>query len=333
MYWGIKEYQEYGIFNSLIRGMRIKEDLTMNFENPIKFKIHLASTPDDLDYTKSVLTYGFSVEDDIYDIFEGIKNKKYYYKSIFDKETPPPEKRGVPHWKDVPKFFKSKIKALVNRLYQAERNSLDLLLWRTDQGISHQPYSGGHDQFSFDGKEWFSLPMDLSGVIRSTSSKTKFPEGIDNFIEENFKKEACMPTHYSFFREALGQYDENPRSSLVIGLATIEYAAIWASKLLPTSDKYKKEIGIERYGFPDIMKKFIPHFSDIAEKKLPEEEFFNRNEILSINESRIDIVHGRGKNLNPEEAWIALCKIKRVISYIEYLAGFDWAVEHKNLGR
>ena len=100
---------------------------------------------------------------------------------------------------------------------------ISALRWRTNKLGPHNPISTRGMSWSKDQIFWHPAPsalsarLDISSTIRLTNEAK---EDIVKLVNDQYQE----PVYHELFREAWGQRNDNPRSSLVTGISSLEVA-------------------------------------------------------------------------------------------------------------
>ena len=306
-------------------------DQTLEFELASDWKMTSTIQPDPRDDKQTICTTAMETQPEewVIDIFQGIVEKKYSGKSLFSTD----DRYISPNMSDMPKSFQDYLNPITRQLWESERRLLDILQWRTNQKTPHQPYSSSGLSWSFDKEHWVTLPTNVTGIVLSSATKTILTTKIQQDVESIYASNLEIPLHYELYREAYSQWHDNPRSSLIVAVASVDYAFKWAARQLPIEKKIQSKIDNDKYSFPDIINNLIPLLSSLKSKDRQPQAFYSDEQVLEINKVRRDLVHGREGAIDSEFVWGAIAELKGVIKYLEYLVGLEWAIETRIIQR
>lgn len=266
-----------------------------------------------------------------------------------DPENPSPLKRMMQKVvvdQYLPKAFGLPFNEFVRNtsqeLVQTGRDAVNKLRWRFGSLGGHDPVISETLSYSLDGENWLKwgprekeMSVDDHPIVLNTVGSSEIDGLMLNGISE--------PLAHQMFREAWAQLTENPRSAVILAVASAEVAvknclttlAPATSRLieeLPSPDVRKLLKYIEDLGRPNGTKTLkVPNSS--PEKML--------NAITDGIEIRNKLVHLGYFPSNHEKAatWAAkleefekrkhlLESIRDLLWIMDYNTGNDWAIHH-----
>jgi hypothetical protein len=149
-------------------------------------------------------------------------------------------------------------------------------------------------------------------------------------IEEMFQLGTAQPLYHDLFREAWQNRVDNPRSSLVMAMAAAETAL--KTTAVDLYDNLGTEWIFENLPSPPLDRmlrdyvQLLPARRKIDNKlrRLPKAAITLIKEGVEL---RNKLVHGRGKDIEPERLETILRTVRDVLYLLDYYRGHDWALE------
>lgn len=247
---------------------------------------------------------------------------------------PPPPPQAPPQLRWMPPRFKDFFSDVQDELHQAVQQTVSALRWRSAIKGPHSSLSTPAIEWSFDGQTWEGFEDDGSGLrIRVPDSTTvRVTDALRADVERFISQGTPEPIGHELFREAWALRRENPRSSLVIGVAALEVGlkelmadldpeASWVSKT-------KRKSPVKKI-LREHLQLLPPRFPSDG-KILPLTEALTQG-ILQTLEGAVDLrneaVH-EGKGVETEELREILPAIEDVLWLLDYYRGFEWALGH-----
>jgi hypothetical protein len=122
----------------------------------------------------------------------------------------------------MPQSFREFADALSDEMNLAAAHAVGVLRWRTRTLGLRQPFASSGMRWRFrDADDWQMLPRDIYVSIHGTS-RLEVSEGAASELQDLLTRHALEPLAHELFREAWGQRQDNPRSSLLLGMAALE---------------------------------------------------------------------------------------------------------------
>jgi hypothetical protein len=156
-----------------------------------------------------------------------------------DNGWPPPQKDDgvavVTCQRDIPKrhlqaavesgklsFKRESVKAAYEEMHGFFLRTLRLLRWRTNPETKHaRHYRSYQFYWSLDGTEWKSL-LELTSIKIVFSRVPQWNPDVERFLIDGLNVSQEEPLAHELLREAEALQSENPRASLVLGVAAAE---------------------------------------------------------------------------------------------------------------
>ena len=128
-------------------------------------------------------------------------------------------------WEFFPDEVSAKLSDIHTELATALRDVFDLFRWRNGALLSERDafHESIELHWSKDGKEWVQLEPGLR-VESGPDESLLLPENVLEFVRRASKKRLEAPLHHELLREAFDNRKLNPRSALVLAIASAEIA-------------------------------------------------------------------------------------------------------------
>lgn len=122
----------------------------------------------------------------------------------------------------MPQSFREFADALSKEMNSAAADAVGVLRWRTRTLGLRQPFASGGMRWRLrDTDDWQMLPRDTYVSIHGTS-RLELSDGAVSELQSLLTRHELEPLAHGVFREAWGQRQDNPRSSLLLGMAALE---------------------------------------------------------------------------------------------------------------
>jgi hypothetical protein len=172
------------------------------------------------------------------------------------------------------------------------------------------------------------VPVGISELVVPESQEWTFSGLSRQAVEDLLAKESVQPLHHDLFREAWQNRTVNPRSALVIGIASLETALKtticelheplrWILENLPSPSVDK------------LLREYLPQLparNDLNGKVLrPPAQLITA--IKKGVEQRNRLVHGREESFSSSALLALLIVIRDVLYLLDYYRGHDWALD------
>lgn len=131
---------------------------------------------------------------------------------------------ALPSIDEFPEHFKSFLSQVHKELSDSSKMVISALRWRTDKLGPHNPISTRGMSWSKDNIFWHPAPSILSARLLDVSSTIRLTNDAKKDIVDLVTEQYQEPVYHELFREAWGQRNNNPRSSLVTGISSLEVA-------------------------------------------------------------------------------------------------------------
>ena len=234
----------------------------------------------------------------------------------------------LPSIDEFPEHFRAFIGQVNKELSEASRLVINVMRWRVNRLGPHQAISTRGMSWSRDKQFWYPAPSSLTVRISDISSTVHLSDVAKNDIRKLISNKTQEPVYHELFRESWGQKDVNPRSSLVIGMSSLEVAIkATIGNLVPNASWLAENISS-----PPVCKLLneylpqLPTVNSINSKVLPppkrlmdllKEGVFIRNQIAHIG----------GKAPNYDTLVQILDAIQDIIWLLDYYCGHNWAYD------
>jgi hypothetical protein len=233
-------------------------------------------------------------------------------------------------WDVLPASLQDFINHVASELHQAARKSAEVLRWRYGILGPHSPYSSGASEWSFDGEQWHALPKNLGLQVQLESAGTvHVTDEVKADVEVLLSQEVAEPLGHDLFREAWELRERNPRSALVIGVASLEVGfKNFVAELVPDAEWLVEEAPTPP--LVSMLKNYLPKLpakSTIEGGVLPPPSKL-RKSIDEAVKKRNKVSHSSSAALEPEALKEWLLVIQDVLWLLDYYRGFQWASTH-----
>ena len=233
-------------------------------------------------------------------------------------------------WDVLPLPLQVFINQVTAELHQAVKKSADALRWRYGILGPHSPYSFGNAKWSFDGKHWHALPHGLQARVELMPTSTvHVTDEVSTDTQALLSQEVAEPLGHILFREAWALHESNPRSALVIGVASLEVGfKKFVAELVPEAEWLVEEAPTPP--LLSMLKNYLPKLPakcTFEGKVLPPPTKL-RNSIKRAVEERNGVAHTGSAALEHETLKERLLAIRDVLWLLDYYRGFHWASAH-----
>ncbi len=130
---------------------------------------------------------------------------------------------NLPARSDFPEHFRSFLSTVGLEMEDFAHRTINVFRWNTNNLGPHSPISTRGDRWSFDGDFWHPVPS-MTAARLVVRGEVKLAKDVRELVQETVRNNGDEPIYHSLFREAWRQYDDNPRSALVMGIASAEIA-------------------------------------------------------------------------------------------------------------
>lgn len=229
----------------------------------------------------------------------------------------------------LPQNFRDFSDGIFNELSESIRRAVLTIRWRynvPDQ--PHNPFAELSREWSFDDKKWHPMPVswhvsvtDYSYVPQSKVDRTE--------IERLMNAEVNEPLGHELFREAWKQFHVNPRSSLVIGIASAETGfKNLVAELVPNAAWLISEI--QSPPLKRMVNEYLPLLP--IKNRIGEKGIYYPKKPLEIIEKGIfqrnSIVHGKQITIDRNGLHNLLLTIQDFLWVLDFYRGNNWAIEY-----
>jgi hypothetical protein len=233
-------------------------------------------------------------------------------------------------WDVLPSSLQDFINHVASELRQAAIKSAEALRWRYGILGPHSPYSSWEPEWSFDGEQWHTLPHAIQVQVRVESAGTVHViDEVKADVEVLLSQDVAEPLGHDLFREAWELRDRNPRSALVIGVASLEVGfKNLVAELVPEAEWLVEKAPTPP--LPSMLKNYLPKLPvkrTIEGGVLPPPSKL-RKTIDEAVRRRNKVAHTSSAALEPEALKEWLLAIRDVLWLLDYYRGFQWASTH-----
>lgn len=234
----------------------------------------------------------------------------------------------LPSIDELPEHFKSFLSQVHKELSDSSNMVISALRWRTNKLGPHNPISTRGMSWSKDNIFWHPAPLEVSFRLLDASSTIRLNYDEKKDIVDIVTKQYQEPVYHELFREAWGQRNNNPRSSLVTGISSLEVAIKSAiGTLIPEAEWLA-----ENMPSPPVIRllnEYIPRLpanNKINNKVLPPPQK-TLNLIKKGVSIRNKITHIGGKPPSDDTIDEILEAVRDIMWLLDYYCGHSWAYQ------
>lgn len=230
----------------------------------------------------------------------------------------------------LPEPFAAYISQIDAELNDYAKRTVNLLRWRCGTRGHHNPISSHGASWSFDRENWYPTPLSMQAhttIFSYVRTTHEVLEDVKEYMQENKNQ----PLGYELFLEAWSQRMQNPRSSLILGIAAAETAFKHCVSTFVPDAKWL----IENTASPDLIKMLADYLPQLPTSHKINGKVFEAGasirETLQVGvQMRNQIVHGRSTALTYEKLDEILQAVIYVLRILDYCSGFNWAKQYIN---
>lgn len=230
------------------------------------------------------------------------------------------------HSEKYPESFLSFMSNVKRKLSESTNLVIDAYLWRA-KIRHHFPLKDTQMFWSTDNSKWHISPLYIQPIRPSLAPLALTSDEGKNDVIEIVNSKQKTPIHHNLYREAWAQRYSNPRSSIVIGISSLEVAVRDIFRLLKPDVSWIVDEQKQAPPVVDLLKEqlpLLPSINTINGRVLPPPVEI-MTEIEKGVTSRNKIIH-RGLNPPIEASLVKkLCAIRDVLWLIDYYCGHTWA--------
>ncbi|MDA2916392.1 hypothetical protein MYX64_06070 [Nitrospinae bacterium AH_259_B05_G02_I21] len=236
------------------------------------------------------------------------------------------ESHGVP-FEILPQSFRSFVEQAKGELYDFLTRTVQVLRWRGAAKGPHSPFSVSGWGWSFDGQLWKPVPSVIQ-VFWEAISPLRATGEVCVQVERLVTEGATEPIGHELYREAWEQRHQNPRSSLVIGMAAAEVGFKQCVSTLVPDAKWL----VEEAPSPPLVRMLQEYLPQLPAKCMIQ------GEVLQPPDEVMDALK-KGQNLRNKVAHVGipapaygtlekvLLAVHDLLWILDYYCGHDWALE------
>lgn len=226
----------------------------------------------------------------------------------------------------IPAGFREFSDSAFDCLADAVVRALKLLRWRVGLRNERNPIRWFHAfQWSSNSEAWHAVPDAVRLRIDVGLPVSKISNKIVESTTELWLRHLDEPLAHELFQEAWGQQNDNPKSSLVIGIAAAETCV----KHLVLESVPAASWLIKNTNSPPlvlILREYLPQLpTRITDGKVLAPPDWLVETILKGVTLRNKIVHGQVVTLKPSNVREILQVVNDLLYYCDLLAGHAWA--------
>jgi hypothetical protein len=232
----------------------------------------------------------------------------------------------LPAYEHFPQQFRSFVEGVRRELDNQARRTVSVLSWRMNHLGPHNPISTRGMEWSFDGTFWYAMPsnlhvrMKILPTLRPTASLSADVTALVNSGERG-------PIYHDLFREAWQQYESNPRSALVVGIAAAELAMKRCIATLVPGAEWLA-INVPTPPLVRMLREYLPKLparcSIGGQVKSPPDSVLKT--ILKGVTIRNELSHAGTEPPSIDTVEDILRSVRDVLWLLDYYCGYEWAL-------
>jgi hypothetical protein len=309
----------------VIQGVMVPNDIILDFElkEPYHIKIQIKNPPkEDIElYSNKAISFC-----DVFTSREITKEFMEVFKSInaqFTKsDTEPVNIDQIL----VPENYVNYLNTIRQNLMDAAINLIGLLRWTNNFLGPHNPFSSRGDYWSIDNIQWNPFPAKFTVFIIQEGHSLHIHSKGKDIILDFLNKGITEPIYHELFREAWDLRVSNPRSSIIIGVASFEVGVKTVISTLIPETKWLME-SIIAPPIDKILTEYFPKLPVI--KKINDKSEIPTSIIdtaRKMNGIRNKQVHVGLKPPDSKKIESMLQDVQDLLLLLDYYCGFDFAL-------
>jgi hypothetical protein len=220
------------------------------------------------------------------------------------------------------------LREIRKRLRRGIRATFSAIAWRTGVTGAHDPVQFGQTLWALEEEEWELYPTGRTGMRLLRNQFTKLDDGVTSDIDNLIEFSLTEPLAHALWREASAQQRTNPRSAILIGLASLEVGIKQhASLLVPHAEWLLVESPT-----PPVVKMLAKYLPALPPNKTGRPFKRPPKRVLTVVENgvrlRNEVTHKGVKRIPPETVSEILATVRDLLWQLDLALGLEWAVEH-----
>ncbi|RKU00565.1 hypothetical protein C7H84_26095 [Burkholderia sp. Nafp2/4-1b] len=238
--------------------------------------------------------------------------------------------------KQLPNYLTDFIARTSQVLSRAVNRLVNLVRWRTDAYGSHRVLATkgiGGLEWSRDTKHWYPAPTGFSVHFEQVHIERTVGAAEKQEISALLQEKADAPLHHEMFREAWHQRLANPRSAIIMGMASLEIAVKYCiGKLVPNAQWLAENVPSPPVIL--ILKEMLPTLPAVCSLPvgavmLPDQIERKLKNGVSIRNS---LAHAGKFTLQIDSLEEILNSVKDILWLVDFLCGQVWAYNYIRKG-
>jgi hypothetical protein len=232
--------------------------------------------------------------------------------------------------KYLPASAVSFLSAAERRLSEYAESTTAVIRWRFGMPGRHRALSNPQYEIEIDGQRT-ALPYVVPRLDRPLAPQPYDAER-KGWVQDFVASGGRQPLAHELYREAASQWQENPRSSLVVAVAAAEVGIKQAAAYLAPQTKWLLD-ELPSPPVAKILKDFLPTLrlpTFNGQPLAPVKEI--RTNLQTAVEKRNDLIHTGLFDLTLDELSALLDAIKNLLWLLDVYAGHAWAFHHIDAG-
>lgn len=187
--------------------------------------------------------------------------------------------------------------------------------------------------FSFDKKDWHLVPIrPIGGIFGPPFTQDEYNKLENDIKVRNKELASCLvesmnnghtaPIYPRIYHEAVNNLSDNPQTAIVLAVESVEVAV---KTCIACFDEKAKWL-IDNFPSPPIEKMLKEYVAMLLPEGMPSipKELINHSLHKAVI-ARNKIVHSGLYQINKEEALVLIEDLGRILAYLEYYMGYEWA--------
>lgn len=235
----------------------------------------------------------------------------------------------IPPLSHFPEYFRDFINQVFEELSESIKRTIMTVRWVCDNRGRHNPFSMRGFQWTRDDINWYSAPTTSHISVEMYSHEIEIGKWEKGIIHELLAAENIEPIYHSLFREAWEQKSQNPRSSLILAISSIEVSLKYLiERVAPDAAWLMKNL--QSPPIEKIFREYLPKLAINNKVKevsiaLTEETLMSIKKWVGI---RNQLTHLGTKSLSGDELNEMLLTVKDILHIIDFYSGHRWSINY-----
>lgn len=228
-----------------------------------------------------------------------------------------------------PSEFQTFVTEKTEELTNFTNNFIKILRWRTNVSGPDEIPRIVNMEWSLDKSTWFHLPIAMEAKELEWANLMAVSEEVQKDLTKFYTENVEAPLGQELFYEAWSQRAENPRSSLILGIAALEIGVKECIVTLAPQTKWL----VDNLSTPPVKKLLLDYIPTLSAKNFVQGKVVSppkklMDEIEKGVNLRNQLVHKGSPPLKYETLRDILLACKDTIWLCNYYMGYEWAWQH-----